>query len=112
VTRTPGRLHHIAFVDQREDVLRAADIFLEHGIVIESARTNTRSSRRPSSTPGSPGKPIEVCSGGYLIRARPRAGRLVANGARKGPSVGMQTVASFHIKVPPVPEEDALLAGR
>ena len=37
LTRTRGRLHHIAFfVDQREDVLRAADIFLEHGIVMES----------------------------------------------------------------------------
>jgi len=37
LTRTRGRLHHVAFfVDQREDVLRAADIFLEHGIVMES----------------------------------------------------------------------------
>jgi catechol 2,3-dioxygenase len=37
LTGTRGRLHHIAFfVDQREDVLRAADIFLEHGIVMES----------------------------------------------------------------------------
>ena len=32
-----GRLHHVAFaVDQREDILRGADIFLEHGVFIET----------------------------------------------------------------------------
>ena len=36
-TKTPGRLHHVAFaVDQREDILRGADIFLEHGVFIET----------------------------------------------------------------------------
>jgi catechol 2,3-dioxygenase len=33
-----GRLHHLAFwVDTREEVLRAADIFVDHGIAIELA---------------------------------------------------------------------------
>jgi catechol 2,3-dioxygenase len=36
-TRT-GRLHHLAFwVDTREEVLRAADIFVDHGVEIELA---------------------------------------------------------------------------
>jgi catechol 2,3-dioxygenase len=34
-----GRLHHLAFwVDTREEVLRAADLFLDSGIEIEAAR--------------------------------------------------------------------------
>jgi catechol 2,3-dioxygenase len=34
--RTPPRLHHVAFwVDTREEVLRAADVFADHGIAIE-----------------------------------------------------------------------------
>jgi catechol 2,3-dioxygenase len=33
-----GRLHHLAFwVDTREEVLRAADIFVDHGVTIEIA---------------------------------------------------------------------------
>ena len=32
-----GRLHHLAFwVDTREDVLRAADVFVDHGVAIEA----------------------------------------------------------------------------
>ena len=33
----PGRFHHVTYaVDSREDVLRAADICLEHGVYIET----------------------------------------------------------------------------
>src|SRR6266568_2374923 len=36
-TGSSGRLHHVAFAtDQREDILRAADVFLEAGIHIET----------------------------------------------------------------------------
>ncbi len=36
-TGTKGRFHHVTYaVDQREDVLRAADIFLENGVHIET----------------------------------------------------------------------------
>jgi catechol 2,3-dioxygenase len=32
-----GRLHHVTYAtDQREDILRAADIFLENGVHIET----------------------------------------------------------------------------
>ncbi len=36
-TGTRGRFHHVTYaVDSREDVLRAADIFLENGVYIET----------------------------------------------------------------------------
>ena len=36
-TGTKGRLHHVTFaLDAREDVLRAADVFLENGVYIET----------------------------------------------------------------------------
>ncbi len=36
-TGSTGRLHHVAFAtDQREDILRAADVMLEAGIHIET----------------------------------------------------------------------------
>jgi catechol 2,3-dioxygenase len=36
-TGSRGRLHHIAFAtDTREDILRAADIFLENDVFIET----------------------------------------------------------------------------
>src|SRR5258708_34200329 len=36
-SNTPGRFHHVTYaLDSREDVLRAADIFLENGVYIET----------------------------------------------------------------------------
>src|SRR3712207_9211524 len=36
-TGTAGRLHHLSFaVDSRDDIIRAADLALEHGIHIET----------------------------------------------------------------------------
>ena len=36
-TNTPGRFHHVTYaLDSREDILRAADIFLENGVYIET----------------------------------------------------------------------------
>ena len=114
LTRTRGRLHHIAFfVDQREDVLRAADIFLEHGIVMESGPHKHAIQQTfflYTYEPG--GNRVEVCSGGFLIFAPDHEPVVWSQAERaKGQAWGMQTVAAFHIKgTPPVPEEDALLA--
>ncbi|HET6944598.1 MAG TPA: VOC family protein [Gaiellaceae bacterium] len=114
-TRTRGRLHHAAFfVDQREDVLRAADIFLEHGIVIESGPHKHAIQQTFFLYTWEPGgNRIEVCSGGYLIFAPDHEAVVWSQAERaKGQAWGMHTVPSFHIKgSPPVPEEDALLAG-
>ena len=116
LTGTRGRLHHIAyFVDQREDVLRAADIFLEHGIVIESGPHKHAIQQTfflYTYEPG--GNRVEVCAGGFLIFDPDYEPVVWSQAERaKGQAWGMQTVASFHIKgTPPVPEEDVLLARR
>ncbi|HVC88211.1 MAG TPA: VOC family protein [Gaiellaceae bacterium] len=114
-TRTCGRLHHIAFfVDQREDVLRAADIFLEHGIVMESGPHKHAIQQTFFLYTWEPGgNRIEICSGGFLVFDPAHEPVVWTQAERaKGQAWGMQTVASFHIKgTPPVPEEAALLAG-
>jgi catechol 2,3-dioxygenase len=64
-----GRLHHAAFwVDTREEVLRAADLFQDHGIFIEAGpakHTPIHSFYLYVYEPG--GNRIEVTSGGYLV---------------------------------------------
>jgi catechol 2,3-dioxygenase len=66
-----GRLHHFSFwVDNREDVLRAADIFAENGVFIEagpSRHNNSQGFYLYSYEPG--GNRIEIYSGSYLIFA-------------------------------------------
>jgi catechol 2,3-dioxygenase len=114
-TGTAGRLHHIAFfVDQREDVLRAADIFLEHGIVMESGPHKHAIQQTFFLYTWEPGgNRIEVCAGGYLIFDPAHEPVVWSQAERaKGQAWGMQTTPSFHIKgSPPVPEEEDLLAA-
>ncbi len=115
MTGTRGRLHHLAFfVDQREDVLRAADIFLEAGIVMESGPHKHAIQQTFFLYTWEPGgNRIEVCSGGYLIFDPDHEPVVWTQTERaKGQAWGMQTVATFHIKgTPPVPQEAELLAA-
>lgn len=110
-TGSNGRLHHIAYwVDNREDVLRAADIYLEHGIPIEFAPGKHAIAqgffiyvREPG------GNRIELATGSYLI-FDPDWQPIVWSQAdrAKGQAWGQPTVASFHTYgTPPVtlPEE-------
>ena len=66
---TRGRLHHLAFwVDTREEVLRAADLFQDAGVFIEAGpakHTPIHSFYLYVREPG--GNRIEVTSGGYLV---------------------------------------------
>ena len=66
-----GRLHHFSlWVDDRADVLRAADILAENGIFIEagpSRHNNSQGFYLYSYEPG--GNRVEVYSGSYLIFA-------------------------------------------
>lgn len=66
-----GRLHHFSlWVDNREDVLRAADILKENGIFVEagpSKHNNSQAFYLYSYEPG--GNRIEVYSGSFLIFA-------------------------------------------
>jgi len=63
-----GRLHHLAFwVDSREDVLRAADLFNDACVPIEAGPSRhipIQGFYLYTREPG--GNRIEVCSGGYL----------------------------------------------
>jgi catechol 2,3-dioxygenase len=115
LTGTHGRLHHVAyFVDQREDVLRAADVFLENGIVMESGPHKHAIQQTFFLYTWEPGgNRVEVCAGGYLIFAPDHEPVVWSQAERaKGQAWGMQTVPTFHIKgSPSVPEEDALLAA-
>jgi catechol 2,3 dioxygenase len=64
-----GRLHHVAYwVDTREEVLRAADIFLDHDVYIEAAPSKHGVAQGfflYGYEPG--GNRIEVTSGGYMV---------------------------------------------
>jgi catechol 2,3-dioxygenase len=70
-TGSRGRLHHPAFwVDNREDVLRAADVFLDSSITIETGPSKhalTQGFFLYVYEPG--GNRVEIFSGGYLIYA-------------------------------------------
>jgi catechol 2,3-dioxygenase len=114
-TGASGRLHHVAyFADQREDVLRAADICLEYGVPIESGPHKHAIQQTFFLYIWEPGgNRIEVCSGGFLIFAPDHEPVVWSQAERaKGQAWGMQTVPSFHIRgTPPVPGEEELLAA-
>jgi catechol 2,3-dioxygenase len=66
-----GRLHHASFwVDNRDDVLRAADLLSENGIFIEAGpakHNNSQGFYLYSYEPG--GNRVEIYSGSYLVLA-------------------------------------------
>ena len=103
-----GRLHHLAYwVDNREDVLRAADIYLENGVFIEAAPGKHAIAQGfflYALEPG--GNRIEVASGGNLI-FDPDWQPFVwsEEDRKKGQAWGTPTVASFHTYGTPVPED-------
>jgi catechol 2,3-dioxygenase len=103
-----GRLHHLAFwVDTREEVLRAADLFLDSGIEIEAAPSKHAVAQGfflYGFEPG--GNRIEVTTGGYLVYD-PDPEPTVWNELEraKGQAWGVKTVESFHTYGTPVIEE-------
>ena len=101
-----GRLHHLAFwVDTREEVLRAADLFLEHGVHIEAAPSKHAIAQGfflYGYEPG--GNRIEVTTGGYLVYD-PEQPTVVWSEAerRLGQAWRVKTVDTFHTYgTPPV----------
>ena len=114
-TGTRGRLHHVAFApDTREDIIRAADICLDHGVFIETGPHKHAIQQTFFLYTWEPGgNRVEICSGGYLIFDPAHEPVVWSQSERaRGQAWGMQTVASFHIRgTPPVAEEEALLVG-
>ena len=95
-----GRLHHLAFwVDTREEVLRAADLFLDSDLVeIEFAPSKHAIAQGfflYGLEPG--GNRIEVTTGGYLMYDPDPEPVVWTEAERaKGQAWGVETVSSFH----------------
>jgi catechol 2,3-dioxygenase len=106
-TGTKGRLHHVTFaLDSREDVLRAADVFLENGIYIETGPHKHAIQQTFFLYVYEPGgNRVEVsCASARLVLA-PDWKPIVWTEAerKKGQAWGLQTIKSFHTKgTPPV----------
>jgi len=102
-----GRLHHITYaVDSREDVLRAADICLEHGVFMETGPHKHAIQQTFFLYVYEPGgNRFEVsCAGARLLLA-PDWKSIVWNEAErnKGQAWGLKTIESFHTHgTPPV----------
>ncbi len=94
-----GRLHHLAFwVDTREECLRAADLFVEHGVYIEAAPSKhgvVQGFFLYGYEPG--GNRIEVTTGGYFVYD-PDFEPIVwtAEERARGQFWGVKTIESFH----------------
>jgi catechol 2,3-dioxygenase len=108
-TRAHGRLHHLTYAcDQREDILRAADIFLENGVHIETGPHKHAIQGSfflyvwdPAGIRG------EVANAGARLILRPDWTPVVWTEAdrRKGQAWGLKTIESFHTHgMPPVDE--------
>jgi catechol 2,3 dioxygenase len=107
-TGTKGRLHHVTFaLDSREDVLRAADIFLENGVYIETGPHKHAIQQTFFLYVYEPGgNRVEVsCAGARLVLAPDwKPIRWTEAERKKGQAWGLQTIKSFHTKgTPPVP---------
>jgi len=110
-TGTRGRFHHVTYaVDSREEVLRAADICLEHGVFIETGPHKHAIQQTFFLYVYEPGgNRFEIaCPGARLILA-PDWKTIVwtEEERKKGQAWGLQTVPSFHTHgTPPVEEVD------
>ena len=106
-TGTRGRFHHVTYaVDQREQVLQAADIFLENGIHIETGPHKHAVQQTFFLYVYEPaGNRIEVANAGARLILAPDWQPIVwtESERKKGQAWGLQTIASFHTHgTPPV----------
>jgi len=104
-TGSRGRLHHVAYwLDNREDVLRAADVFSEEGVFIETGPSKhalTHGFFLYVYEPG--GNRVEVYSGGYLIFAPDWEPVTWTEAERaRGQAWGLKVPESFHTYGTPV----------
>ncbi|MGH8927795.1 MAG: VOC family protein [Acidimicrobiia bacterium] len=106
-TGTRGRLHHVAFaVDQREDILRGADLFLERGVFIETGPHKHAIQQTFFLYVWEPGgNRIEVVNAGARLVLAPDWKLITWTEAdrAKGQAWGLKTIESFHTHgTPPV----------
>ena len=106
-TGSSGRFHHITYaVDSREDILRAADIFLENGVFIETGPHKHAVQQTFFLYVWEPGgNRVELANAGARLMLAPDWTPIVWTEAerKKGQAWGLQTVPSFHTHgTPPV----------
>ncbi|MDL4817453.1 catechol 2,3-dioxygenase [Actinomadura opuntiae] len=99
-TGANGRLHHIAFAtDTREDILRAADIFLDHGVFIETGPHKHAIQQTFFLYVYEPGgNRIELCNPCARLVLAPDWKPITWTEAEraKGQAWGLKTIESFH----------------
>ncbi|WP_417686842.1 catechol 2,3-dioxygenase [Roseibium sp.] len=108
-TDAKGRFHHVTYaVDQREDLLRAADIFLENGVFIETGPHKHAVQGTFFLYVYEPaGNRVEVANAGARLILQPDWEPVVwtETDRKKGQAWGLQTIKSFHTHgTPPVGE--------
>jgi len=109
-----GRLHHLAFwVDTREEVLRAADVFVDAYVPIEAAPSKHAVAQGfflYGFEPG--GNRIEVTTGGYFVYDPDYEPVVWSESERaRGQAWGVETVHSFHTYgTPVVPGDEEVVA--
>jgi catechol 2,3-dioxygenase len=106
-TSTRGRFHHVTYaLDSREDILRAADIFLEAGVHIETGPHKHAVQQTFFLYVYEPGgNRVEVANAGARLVLAPdwKPIRWTETERKKGQAWGLQTIASFHTHgTPPV----------
>ena len=102
-----GRFHHVTYaVDCREDVLRAADIFLEHGVHIETGPHKHAIQQTFFLYVYEPGgNRVEVANAGARLVLAPDWQPVIWTEAdrKKGQAWGLKTIESFHTHgTPPI----------
>ena len=89
-----GRFHHVTYaLDSREDILRAADIFLENGVYIETGPHKHAIQQTFFLYVWEPGgNRVEVANAGARLDpgARLEADRLDRGRAQEGPGLGAE----------------------
>ncbi|MGV2982859.1 VOC family protein [Microbacterium sp. AGC85] len=105
-TKHGNRLHHIAFApDTREDILKAADIFLENGIHIESGPHKHAINQTFFLYVWEPGgNRIEFAQAGARLLLDPDQPVVewAQEERKKGQAWGMKTIESFHTHGTPI----------
>ncbi len=106
-TKERGRFHHITYaVDQREYVLRAADVFLENGVFIETGPHKHAIQQTFFLYVYEPaGNRVEVANAGARLILDPdwKTVTWTESERKKGQAWGLKTIESFHTHgTPPV----------
>ncbi len=106
-----GRLHHVTYAtDQREDILRAADIFLENGVHIETGPHKHAIQGTFFLYVWEPaGNRVELANAGARLILAPDWEPVVWTEAdrKKGQAWGLKTIETFHTHgTPPVPGKE------